>query len=108
MPIHCAVRALMVSAALVVSVSASAEPVYTVTWIPEELGVAAMNDAGHVIGNVFTPTGPRIASWSDKGLQILPDVASPFGLNNRDEFAAMKSDGPPERPFTAWAYIGRE
>lgn len=64
MPSRRIVRGLTGAAALAAATTAGAESVYTVTWIPEELGVSAMNDAGHAIGSVFTSAGPRIASWS--------------------------------------------
>lgn len=87
--------------------TAGAEPLYRVTWLPQEMGVSDMNGAGHVAGYVFTPAGPRIATWSDAGLQIRPELGSPAGMNEHDDFVATRSDGPPPMPIGAWAWIGR-
>jgi probable HAF family extracellular repeat protein len=95
------------SALLCVCLTAGAEPLYRVTWLPQEMGVTDMNGAGHVVGYVFTPGGPRIATWSDDGMQIRPEFGSPAGMNNHDDFVATRSDGPPAMPVGAWAWIGR-
>ena len=87
--------------------TAGAEPLYRVTWLPQEMGVSDMNGAGHVAGYLFTPAGPRIATWSDAGLQIRPELGSPNGMNEHDDFVATRSDGPPPMPIGAWAWIGR-
>lgn len=101
--------ALAMSLGLYAAAPAQAEPIYTVTWLPREFGPADMNNAGHMVGNVLTLTGTRIATWSDEtGMQILPGFGGSFGMNNRDDFVAMKDDGPPERRYNAYAYINRE
>lgn len=103
---HCLPQAAA-SALLCVCLSAGAEPVYRVTWLPPEMGVTDMNGKGHVVGYVFTPAGPRIATWSDAGMQVRPETGSPAGMNDHDDFVATRSDGPPAMPIGAWAWIGR-
>ena len=101
--------ALAMSLGLIPHAHAQAERIYTVTWIPQEFGPTDMNNAGNMVGMVFTLTGPRIATWSDEtGVQILPGFGGSFGMNNHGDFVAMKDDGPPERRYNAYAYINRE
>lgn len=87
------------AAALTLPLLAAAEPVYTITWLPEDTGGIAINYAGHV-----GVSGPDyVGVWSESGVRRLPSpsgYADVLAINNRDDITINASS------MRAYAYVG--
>lgn len=86
-----------IAAALAAPLAAVAEPVYTVTWLPENVGAISMNNAGHVAISAID----RVAIWSDTGERRIPwpyGYIETYGINNHDDVIL-------DSTYNAYVYI---
>jgi probable HAF family extracellular repeat protein len=83
--------ALALSAVLAAPLVASAEPVYTIRFLPEDFFGNAMNQAGHVVA----PGQSGVLVWSEAGVKRVAGLdnglADGRGINNRDDVAGTGS-----------------
>ena len=62
---------------------ALADPIYSLTFLPQNFYASAINNAGHIVGTA----GGGAAIWSDTSITYFAPGSEGLAINNRDEVA---------------------
>ena len=82
-------RKLLLVPLLAAPLGALAEPIYSLTFLPQNFYASGINNAGHVVGTA----GGGAAIWSDTSITYLAPGSEGLAINNHDEVAILTFGG---------------
>lgn len=84
MPMRNLLRKLLLLSLLAAPLSALADPVYSLTFLPQNFFASGINNAGHVVGT----SGARASIWTGTAVTALGALGSEgLAINNHDDIA---------------------